>query len=115
MRPKWVALVAGACAIAVLAIWGTVRAVEERRGRALLEDAKRELDAVRYGTAQLRLTDLLRRRPGWDEARYYLGVCEQGRRRAQAALDAFEQVPDGSPWAGWSAVRRSRIEMDRGR
>ena len=81
----------------------------------LLEEARREMDGGRYGSARARLNELLSRRPEWDEARYNLGVCEQARQRVQAAWDAFERVPTDSPWAGWSDVRRSRIAMDRGR
>ncbi len=73
------------------------------------------MDGGRYGTARARLSELLSRRPDWDEARYNLGVCELARQRVQAAWDAFEQVSKDSQWAGWSEVRRSRIAMDRGR
>src|SRR5206468_9309872 len=76
---------------------------------------KQAISEGRYARAQARLSELLARRPGWDEARYNLGVCEQARQRVQAAWDAFERVPAGSPWAGWSDVRRSRIALDRGR
>ena len=33
----------------------------------------------------------------------------------RAALEVLERVPPGSSWSGWSDVRRSRLEMDRGR
>ncbi len=115
MRPKRVALMIAMVGVAILAIWGTLRAMEDRRCRSLLEEARREIDGERYGTARARLTEILKRRPGWDEARYHLGVCELARQRVQAAWDAFEGVSADSPWAGWSDVRRSRIAMDRGR
>ncbi len=115
MRPRWLAAIIATLSVAVLATWGTLRAVEDRRCRGLLEEARREMDGGRYGAARARLNELLSRRPEWDEARYNLGVCEQSRQRVQAAWDAFERVPKDSPWAGWSDVRRSRIAMDRGR
>lgn len=101
--------------IASLAIWAGLRAVDDRICRSLLAEASREMDEGHYGTARGRLAELLKRRPGWDEALYNLGVCEQSRQRPQAAWDAFAGVPADSPWAGWSDVRKSRIAMDRGR
>ena len=82
---------------------------------SLLEEAKREIAGERFGSARVRLSELLARRPGWDEAWYNLGVCEQARQRPQAAWEAFDRVSASSDWAGWSDVRRSRIAMDRGR
>jgi enediyne biosynthesis protein E4 len=117
MRPKRVVLIMTTIvvAVAVVSVWVALRAAEERRCRSLLTEAKREMDEGRFGTARVRLTELLARRPGWAEARYNLGVCEQGRQRPQAAWDAFEAVSPDSSWAGWSDVRRSRIALDRGR
>jgi tetratricopeptide (TPR) repeat protein len=115
MRPRRVVFILTTIVVAVLSIRASRRADEERRCRSLLAEAKREMDGGRFGTARLRLTEVLARRPGWAEARYHLGVCEQGRQRTQAAWDAFEAVPADSSWAGWSDARRSRIAMDRGR
>jgi tetratricopeptide (TPR) repeat protein len=115
MRAIRIALVLIVSGIAVAAVWVIVRGVEERRCRALLEQAKADMSLGRYGKARGRLTDLLKRRPGWDEALYNLGVCEQSRDRTETALTAFERVPSSSLWAGWSEVRRSRLEMNRGR
>ena len=115
MRPKRVAPMIAGILIAIAAIWGTLCAAENRRFLALLEEAKREIAGERFGSARVRLSELLARRPGWDEAWYNLGVCEQARQRSQAAWDAFDHVSAGSDWAGWSDVRRSRIAMDRGR
>jgi tetratricopeptide (TPR) repeat protein len=102
-------------AAAVLAAWSAWRAIDERQCRTLLEEARREMDSGRYGTARTLLSELLARRPSSDEARYNLGVCEQARDRPGAAWDALAGVSPLSPWAGWSDVRRSRIAMDRGR
>src|SRR5579883_2385098 len=115
MRPRWVALIVIVAAVALLTSWGIVRAVDDRRCRDLLAEALREMDLGHYNMAHRRLGDVLARRPGWDEARYHLGVCEQARHRLQAAWEAFAAVAPDSPWAGWSDVRRSRIAMDRGR
>jgi tetratricopeptide (TPR) repeat protein len=115
MRLRRVAFVVGLGSIAVGVVWATVHTIMERRSRALLEQAKQDMSAGRYTLARTRLAELVARRPGWDEALYQLGVCEQARNRPAAALEVLERVPPDSPWSGWSDVRRSRLEMDRGR
>ena len=67
------------------------------------------------GRGATALTEVLRRRPGWDEALYELGVCEEARGRAREANEAWDQVQTGSPWAGWIEVRRALAAMDQGR
>ena len=94
---------------------GIIWTVAQRRSRALLERAKQEMSEGRYGLARRRLSELVARWPGWDEALYHLGVCEQARHRPEAAIEVFSRVPPDSRWTGWSDVRRSRLEMDRGR
>jgi tetratricopeptide (TPR) repeat protein len=115
MRLSRIGLFVVAGVVAPLAIWGTLRTVEDRRCRALLDEARHEIDEGRFATARTRLDTLLKRRPAWDEARYNLGVCEYAQKHLQAAWDAFERVPSDSPWAGWRDVRLSRIALDRGR
>src|SRR5262249_43976091 len=114
MRAGWLSLVVVIGAVAVVAIWGALRAIEERRCRTSLEQAKRGVSEGRYGRAQARVSQLVVRRPGWGGGWCNVGVCEQERRQVQAAWGAFAKVPSGSPWAGWSEVRRSRIALDRG-
>ncbi len=115
MRLRRVAIVLGLASVAVGAVWGAVHHVMERRSHAQLEEAKQEMNAGRYSLARTRLAELVAGRPGWDEALYQLGVCEQARNRPAAALEMLERVSPDSPWSGWSNVRRSRLEMDRGR
>ena len=69
----------------------------------------------RWGVARTTLTEVLQRRPGWDEALYELGVCEEARGRAREATEAWDQVKTTSPWAGWIEIRRSLAAMDQGR
>ncbi len=115
MRSRWVGLITIVAIVASLAAWGIARAVEDRKCRGLLAEALREMDAGQYRSAQKHLSDVLARRPGWDDARYHRGVCEQAQQQVQAAWDDFERVSPDSEWAGWSDVRRSRIALDRGR
>jgi len=115
MRERRVTLIIGFTAIAAGVTWGIISTAAQRRSRALLEQAKQEMSEGRYALARRRLTELVARRPGWGEALYHLGVCEQARHRPEAALEVFERVPPDSQWTGWSDVRRSRLEMDRGR
>jgi enediyne biosynthesis protein E4 len=115
MSWKRMAFALGLSSIAVGVVWGTAHSVMERRSRALLEAAKQDLSAGRTALARSRLTDLVAQRPGWDEALYHLGVCEQARNRPAVALEILERVGPDSPWSGWSHVRRSRLEMDLGR
>ena len=58
------------------------------------------MGAGRFGLARRRLTELVARRPGWGEALYQLGVCEQARNRPDAAVEMFERVPPDSEWIG---------------
>jgi tetratricopeptide (TPR) repeat protein len=115
MRLARAVLVVLAGGIAVAAVWGALRHAEDRKLRAQLAEATQAMSEGRYASARSRLVSLLESRPGWDEAVYNLGICEQARNRADTAIAAFERVSPRSPWAGWSAVRRSRLEMDRGR
>jgi enediyne biosynthesis protein E4 len=115
MRGSRVALIFAISVIAAGAAWGIVAKIAERRSQALLAEAKNEMSAGRFGLARKRLSELVAWRPGWGEALYQLGVCEQARNRPDAAIAMFERVPPDSEWTGWSDVRRSRLEMDRGR
>ncbi len=115
MRSRRAVFLFIACVIAGAVIWGRVRALVEGRYQADLASAVEDMKAGRYAKARSRLTDLVARRPAWGEATYQLGVCEQARGRPEAALAAFARVPRNSEQAGWSDVRSSRLEMDRGR
>ena len=115
MHWRRLALILGMSSIAVASVWWIVHTVADRRYRAQLEEAKQDMTAGRYDLARSRLAELLDWRPGWDEALYHLGACEQARNRPAAAIEIFKRVPPGSLWSGWSDVRRSRLELERGR
>jgi hypothetical protein len=99
---KRVTLVLGSTSIAIGVVWVAMRTVSERRSRALLEGAKQDVSAGRIASARRVLAELVAGRPGWDEALYHLGVCEQARNRPSAALEVFERISPASPWSGWS-------------
>jgi tetratricopeptide (TPR) repeat protein len=115
MRRPWTWALPSLCLIILLSGFGAWRFVEDRRCRALLTRARAEMSEGRWGSAKTGLVAVLYRRPNWDEALYELGVCELARGRKDAAVQAWGRVPSGSALEGWIEVRRSRIEMERGR
>ncbi len=54
-------------------------------------------------------------KPDSDEAAYLLGVCEKARGQAQAASQAWERVPPGSPFAARAIQGRMELLIERGR
>ncbi|MFO0906987.1 MAG: FG-GAP-like repeat-containing protein [Isosphaeraceae bacterium] len=83
--------------------------------RTLLVEARAEVDAGRFNLAREKLDTLAASQPGWDEVLYLQGLCEQGRGRLEAALDAWSRVPPGSSFAVSAAVKSARAELARGR
>ena len=115
MRPRWFGIGLALCLISSAVGWSVWKRRQEARLQLLLADARKEMAQGRYALARTALIDLLDRRPRWDEAAYELGVCEAARKRPLAAIEAWAQIPETSSLSGWAQVRRSRIEMDRGR
>jgi tetratricopeptide (TPR) repeat protein len=103
-----------AAVVAVIGFWA-LNALESRRLRQELAEARREIAVGQYNSALQRLKEVGARRPGWDEVRYQVGVCEQGRGRPEAALAAWAEVPQWSRFAGLAAVQRARADLARGR
>jgi tetratricopeptide (TPR) repeat protein len=115
MGPWWIRIGLALGLIILVVAWALWHNHEQRQCRRLLARAREEMSHNRWGAARAALTEVLSRQPGWDEAAYELGVCEQARGRVDAAVAAWERVPVVSPLTGWIEVRRSRIEMDQGR
>ncbi len=115
MRPRWFGIGLALCLISSAVGWSVWKRRNETRLQLLLADARNEMTQGRYALARTALIELLGRRPRWDEAAYELGVCEAARKRPLAAIEAWAQIPETSSLSGWAQVRRSRIEMDRGR
>jgi len=101
-------------ALVAAAGYGGVRALETRRFRSALEQAKLEMAAGLYGTARKRLIELTPRRAGRGEVEYQLGLCELHRGRPDAALAAWEQVQPSSPFASRAAGQRAMASIDAG-
>jgi tetratricopeptide (TPR) repeat protein len=114
MRRKGLAI--GLVLLAVVAaLAGAVRAIEGRRLRSSLDEARRAIAERRYGTAQQLLSTLAERWPADGEVLYQLGVCAQARGRGDEAIQMWAQVPASSPFAQRAAVGRAMILIDRGR
>src|SRR5947209_12841340 len=115
MRSRRIGIALGTSLVCMVAGWGFWKARENGKCQSLLSIARAEMAQGRYALARTALIELLSRRPRWDEAAYELGVCEAARKRPLAAIEAWAQIPETSSLSGWAQVRRSRIEMDRGR
>src|SRR5258708_7585192 len=89
-----------------VAMWGGVRAMEARRLRAALDQAKQEMAAGLYNKAWKRLSGLSPGRAGDGEVAYQLGLCELHRGHHAAALAAWERVPPGTPFASRADAER---------
>jgi enediyne biosynthesis protein E4 len=113
MRPRWALLVIALVLVALAC--GAAWAWEARRLRSMLEQAKRDVAEGRLGRTRSELTALAARWSANGEVAYQLGLCEAARGRTEAALAAWEQVPAGSPFAGWAAAQRAKAELSRGR
>jgi tetratricopeptide (TPR) repeat protein len=100
--------------VAAAAVWGGVRAMETRRLRASLDQAKREMAEGHYQAAWKRLSGLPAGE-GSGEVDYQLGLCELYRGRRAAAMAAWERVPQGTPFAARAAVQSAMLTMDSGR
>ena len=86
----------------------------ERRFRADVALARRDLDAGRVNAARGRLVTLAASRPADGEVAYLIGLAEEGRGRADAALAAWARVPPGSPFATQAAIHGARVLVDVG-
>ena len=108
MRSRW--LGCGLALTAVAAVWGGwswVR-LSVPIATSWSSRAARSPRAVIHA-ARERLVELVKRRPGWDEVHYQLGLCEEARGQAEAALAAWSRVAPGSPFAGKTAMARGRV------
>jgi len=94
--------------------FGVFRAMETRKYRAGLEQAKQEMAAGLYATARNRLAALSASWSGRGEVEYQLGLCELRRGRRDAALQVWERVPPTSPFASRAAAQSAIASMDAG-
>jgi predicted Zn-dependent protease len=80
-----------------------------------LAEIREQIQAGRHGAAARKLTELLTREPGLDEALYLLGLCEKARGRSKEAATAWARVRPDSPFAVPATLARAVLEADRGR
>ena len=98
-----------------LAAWSIVPLLLEWRFQTQLRQARREMDATRFDTAQTLLIDLARRWPGRGEVENSLAICEQHEGHADAALAAWGRVPADSPAGPGALLSRGQLAFDLGR
>ena len=92
MRSSWLA--GGLVLTVAAAAWGGWSWSRIRADREALAEATRDVAEGRYAPARRRLAELVRRRPGWDEVSYQLGLCEEARGQSGAALEAWSAGRD---------------------
>jgi tetratricopeptide (TPR) repeat protein len=102
-------------AVVGAALLGGWKLWELRRYRRAMVGIRQELRAGRYGHAERDLAGLLAWKPDSDEALYWLGVCEKARGQPQAAFQAWERVPPGSPFGARAIQGRMELLLERGR
>ncbi len=113
LKKTW--YLAGLAAILVVLLGSTgYRALGERRLRADLEHAEREMRAGNSAGARDRLMRLAARWPGRAEVLYPLGESELACGRIEQAKDAWSQIPSDSPLAGQAALNRARLSLQNG-
>jgi len=107
MRPRLFRSVLG---VAVLtAVWFGYRQLDESRYRAALGSVEQDVYRGRFDTARAALGRLSSRWPGRDEADFWLGRCEEGANRPDAALAAWARVPARSPLGPQAAIRSAGL------
>jgi enediyne biosynthesis protein E4 len=95
-------------------LWGGWRLLRLRRYRMALVEIRKQIHAGRHGASARKLTELLTREPGSDEASYLLGICEKVRGRSEAAAAVWARVRPNSPFAVPATLARAMLACDRG-
>lgn len=85
------------------------------REQTAMAEIQGEIDNGRFGLAARGLGDLLTENPSADEARYWLGFCEQQRGRPDEAAEAWAGVSPTSPYAPKAMAGRLETLFERGR
>ena len=96
----------------VTASWFANQSVAAWRFRSELRLAARDFAARRISDAKARLTLLVKRWPGRGEVEYWLGVCEMEEGHPDAAMAAWERVPDDAAEAPRAALSRGRVAIE---
>jgi tetratricopeptide (TPR) repeat protein len=114
---RWRSLIIGLAIAGAVALFVVgARSIQNRRFRAELDEAAREIESGRLNTARNRLERLSASRPGDAEVNYRLGVCEQSAGRLDAALSAWQRVSAGTPFSARAGLALARaLMLERGR
>ena len=103
------------CLPVIAILWGGWRWVEDRRYRAEVAQAERDMAGGRHRLARQRLANLTKRHPFASEAAYDLGECEDRLGHPEAALTAWSSVAPDSPLYTKTAVARAWLLIQSGR
>jgi tetratricopeptide (TPR) repeat protein len=110
MRRRLLLMSVGGVALAVAA-WLGARALEARKFRADLAQAREDFDARRFATARARLARMAERRPGDGAVELLLGTTEKMLGRPEAALAAWRRIPDSAAQASTAALSSGRMAL----
>ncbi len=113
MQPRLLILALGLAVVA--ASWFAFQSVAAWRLRSELRMAARDFAARRISDAKARLTQMAKRWTGRGEVEYWLGVCELAEGHPDAAMAAWERVPDDAAEAPRAALSRGRVAIETGR
>ena len=115
MRRRWFWL--GALAPALALAWALRAGFEDRRIRTELAVARSDIEHGRLEPARGRLAKLAASRPGalGGAVDYWLGVSESAVGRSEAALRAFDRVPESFPFDIRGSCLEAQANLERGR
>ncbi len=100
---------------AMVAAWLGARALGARQFGGELRLARGEFAARRFAKARERLARLAQRWPGQGEVEYLLGSCEKVRGHLDAAMAAWDRVPENANEAPLAALSQGRLALELGR
>lgn len=114
MPRRWKRL--GTLTVLLALAWVLFARLETWRSRGELRMAQGEIAQGRLEAARRRL-EALAARPGalGGAADYWLGLCEALGGRPDAALRAFDRLPEGYPFDPVGAYHEAKANLDRGR
>ena len=104
-----------AIACVILAGSAAFRVYESRTVKQTLDRARNQMAAGHYASARKLLMEPRLEHAADGEVDYLLGVCEWRRGQPNAAIEAWEHVPQTSPFGSRTAAELANLLMDAGR